>query len=75
MATVHKLPRPIKRLGHRNVFCRLYNSCLDYAVEKKWLHFACPKTCPLIEDQGEMAVSRTSSACQSYSISKWKVEG
>ncbi|MBI4775426.1 MAG: hypothetical protein HY788_14855 [Deltaproteobacteria bacterium] len=62
MATVQKVLRPIKRLGYRNVFCKLYNDCLDFAVDKKWLHFACPRTCPLIEDQGELTVRPSGNA-------------
>jgi len=53
MATSEKEPKPIKKYGQRNVFCRYYNSCLDYAVDKQWRNFACPAECDFIKDNSE----------------------
>ena len=54
MAESDKYPRPIKKFGKRNVFCRHYNSCLDYAVDHQWRNFACPTECAFIRDKAAM---------------------
>ena len=53
MADMNKPPKPIKKFGKRNVFCRHYNDCLDYAVNKQWRNFACPTECAFILDKEE----------------------
>ena len=47
-------PKPIKKYGKRNVFCRHYNNCLDYAVDHQWRNFACPSECAFIRDKAAM---------------------
>ncbi|MBI3181425.1 MAG: hypothetical protein HYZ28_04725 [Myxococcales bacterium] len=32
---------------HRNLFCRHYDSCLDFAVRQGWLDWTC-ESCPLL---------------------------
>jgi hypothetical protein len=46
MQSVAMAPVPCKaarlfRKVNRRVFCRHYDSCLDYAVEKNWSGFSC----------------------------------
>jgi len=49
-------PKPIKKFGRRNFFCRHYSDCLDYAVLKQWRNFACPAECMFIRDKTEVPV-------------------
>ena len=44
---------PCDRKGSRNVLCRYYSSCLDYAILKDWLHWTC-RVCRYREDKGAM---------------------
>jgi len=36
---------PIPRPGVRNIYCPLYNDCLDYAVRASWQTWGCSQ-CP-----------------------------
>jgi len=36
---------PQHRRGKRNIFCPLYNDCLDYAVQSTWTGWSCSR-CP-----------------------------
>jgi len=27
--------------GYKNIMCPFYDYCLDFAVDRKWLHFCC----------------------------------
>jgi len=75
MPAAQKIPRPIKRVGYRNVFCRLYNDCLDYAVENKWLNFACPDGCPHLHEQEEVAIHPAlSSSVRLHKNFKWEMD-
>ncbi|MCL5019502.1 MAG: hypothetical protein M1426_03350 [Patescibacteria group bacterium] len=47
-------PKPIKKFGKRNFFCRHYNCCLDYAVNQHWRNFACPSGCAFIRDKSAL---------------------
>ena len=38
-------PKPIHRLGDRNIFCPYYRNCLDYAVKCSWTSWDCSQ-CP-----------------------------
>jgi hypothetical protein len=38
---MNKACNPLQRKGVRNVFCPLYNRCLNRAVKESWRHFAC----------------------------------
>ena len=32
---------PIPESGERNIYCPIYNDCLDYAVSSSWLAWNC----------------------------------
>jgi hypothetical protein len=32
---------PRQKKGERNVFCPLYNRCLNHAIKESWEYFAC----------------------------------
>ncbi len=34
---------PQNRRGKRNIFCPLYNGCLDYAVQSSWNGWSCSR--------------------------------
>jgi len=36
---------PIPESGERNIYCPIYNDCLDYAVSSSWLTWNCSQ-CP-----------------------------
>lgn len=36
---------PIPESGERNIFCPIYNDCLDYAVSSSWKTWNCSQ-CP-----------------------------
>jgi hypothetical protein len=36
---------PIPNQGERNIFCPMYNDCLDYAVKRSWQTWDCSQ-CP-----------------------------
>jgi len=36
---------PIPESGERNIYCPIYNDCLDYAVSSSWLAWNCSE-CP-----------------------------
>lgn len=43
--------KPLRRKGERNVFCPLYNGCLDHAVKESWEYWTC-RDCRHKLDQG-----------------------
>ena len=46
-----KACKPLKRRGERNVFCPLYNHCLDHAIKESWEYWTC-RDCRHKLDQG-----------------------
>ena len=38
---MNKACNPLQRKGERNVFCPLYNLCLNHAINESWQNFAC----------------------------------
>lgn len=40
---MNKTRNPLQRRGKRNVFCPLYQGCLDHAVKHSWLFWACDR--------------------------------
>lgn len=50
---------PLQRKGERNIFCSLYNVCLDHAIRESWPYWDC-SDCQHKLDRGarpEMAFS------------------
>jgi hypothetical protein len=55
---------PQQRRGERNIFCPLYNDCLNYAVQSGWIGWSCSR-CPyksVTECPHEYGYARTDSA-------------
>jgi len=38
---MNKVCNPLQRMGERNVFCPLYNGCLNHAVKESWQYWTC----------------------------------
>ena len=38
---MNKTCNPLQRKGERNVFCPLYNRCLDHAIKEFWEYWDC----------------------------------
>jgi hypothetical protein len=38
-------PKPVRKVGNRNIYCPHYDKCLDHAVDRRWKCWSC-SGCP-----------------------------
>lgn len=66
---MHLETNPFERKGKRNVWCKYYSSCLDYAISHSWQHWYCGK-CKHLSDRyaGVDVVSTESESMDHFEI-------
>ncbi len=66
---MHLEGNPSKKGGKRNVWCKHYSPCLDYAIENSWKDWGCGKCKHLsIQHAGIDVVSTNGDAMDQFEI-------
>ena len=60
---------PSRRKGKRNIWCKDYNGCLDYAIDNSWQSWGCGECKHRLEQcSGIGVISTNSDATEYYEI-------